>query len=86
MDIARSWAFASTCGAVNKTTIITYQAWFATSVITSMVEVISFESDEDSFASKETSFDPDQTSFEANQIRVKLWNLELPINGRRRDA
>ena len=59
---------ASTCGAVNKTTIITCQAWFATSVITSMVEVILSELFMTTFASDAAFLTAEQVTSVVEEI------------------
>ena len=55
----------------NKTTIITYQAWFAAFVVNSTVDETSFEADQTSFDTDETRFKSNQTSFGPNVTTFK---------------
>src|SRR5436190_16853485 len=55
----------------NKTTIITYQAWFAAFVAKSTVDETSFEADQTSFDTDETRFESNQTSFGPNLTTFK---------------
>src|SRR5437762_2505904 len=55
----------------NKTTIITYQAWFAAFVVNSTVDETSFEADQTSFDTDETRFESNQTSFGPNVTTFK---------------